>query len=54
MTAGPALIEAFRAGDAAQVELTLIDGGRVRLPLSLRGFTAALAALDRLAPGVSP
>jgi invasion protein IalB len=51
LTAGEALVDALRAGRSANVELTLVDGAKVRLPLSLRGFTAALAAAARLAPG---
>jgi invasion protein IalB len=64
LTAGEPLVDALRAGQRASVELTLVDGAKVRLRPSLRGFTAALAAATRLggapradngpAPPVSP
>ncbi len=44
LTVGATVIEALRAGEEATVELALADGSRARLPLSLRGFTAALRA----------
>lgn len=39
------LLAALRRQRRATVELTLVDGGKVRLPLSLRGFSAAFGAL---------
>nr|MBA3326212.1 invasion associated locus B family protein [Paracoccaceae bacterium] len=39
------LLAALRRERAAEVTLTLVDGVRVRLPVSLMGFTAAWEAL---------
>jgi invasion protein IalB len=40
------LLAALRREREAQVAFTLIDGTRVRVPVSLMGFTAAKAALE--------
>ena len=37
----------FKAGKAAEFKITNIQGQTVALPMSLSGFTAALAALDK-------
>lgn len=50
VTAGTDLADALRKGRFATVELTLVDGSRARLRLSLSGFTAALAAATRISP----
>lgn len=46
----PALLAAMRGGRAATLAFTVADGGRVRLPASLMGFTAAEQALARETP----
>lgn len=48
----PALLAALRKQPSAHLELTLRDGSRTRLPVSLLGFTAAYRALE--AAGISP
>jgi invasion protein IalB len=40
------LLAGLRRERAAQVAFTLLDGSRVRVPVSLMGFTSAKAALD--------
>ena len=42
----PALLEALRRERAGTVAFTLVQGERVRLPVSLMGFSAALRALE--------
>lgn len=49
-SAGDDLLTALREGRSATVELTLVDGSRARLRLSLLGLTAALKAVARLGP----
>jgi invasion protein IalB len=44
------VMQALRGEREAQVGFTLVDGERVRLPVSLMGFTAAEEALDGSAP----
>lgn len=49
-----ALLAALRAGREADVTLTLVDGVRVRLAVTLIGFTAAWEALARTPPATRP
>ena len=50
----PAFLAALRKQPAAHLELTLRDGARARLPVSLIGFTAAYRALGSDAGAISP
>jgi invasion protein IalB len=45
LPADPSLLETLRRQRSAIVGFTLVDGARVRLPVSLMGFTAAERAL---------
>jgi invasion protein IalB len=46
----PALLDGLKRERSAEVSLTLVDGVRVRLPMSLAGFTAGWEALARASP----
>ncbi len=50
----PSILAALRKQPSANLELTLLDGSHARLPVSLRGFTAAYRALEARAPKISP
>jgi invasion protein IalB len=46
----PPLLDGLKRERSAEVSLTLVDGVRVRLPMSLAGFTAGWEALARASP----